>query len=42
MSIEAAPVYKGNNIFKSQSTNHLNNQELKMHSVLYIASEHIS
>lgn len=42
MSIKAVCVYKGNNIFKSQRSNHLHNQKLKMHSVFYIASEHIS
>lgn len=42
MSIEPACVCVGNNIFESQSSNHLYNQELKMHSVLYIVSEIIS
>lgn len=42
ISIEAACVCRGNSIFKSQSSNYLYNQELKMHSVLYIGSEIIS
>lgn len=42
MSIKLHMCVWGNNIFESQSCNHLYNQELQMHSGLYIASGIIS